>query len=574
MAVRNNRSTKQKKVYAEGRGVFVGSTRSYGGHKVKKRAFKDLYNPKTIYILGGEPTYIHSSDVYWQAGLQTAETTFRKHLYKLGNEQRMKMRQKISYIDEQWKKNLEIVGMNWEEFRNAYKKSYNEFGAENQPEYWEALIGLRDAKTALTIQEALESKKTGSVQQTRSNFETMGFQVADGDIRGEKTARRYADSSVVKKIDRAVDEGLKKVYHSPLFKDMTQGQIAALEKALGYQPTTNTKATKLAAVIGLLQEAVESKVFEVGSTETKAILDAIQKANTNETFDEFVDSIIRGNNNPLQTILISGEGGHRGEEYSKLDNKVNKADSFDILNLSGKQIHFFSTMKTGQIYNWSRKYAANKPTPVMNRFNATLETSSLNFQDSADQSPIHKGQADKVQALMNYVYRNAAAGASSKDIEHFRDMTVSYLGWLKLLTEIVGNPSNDFMIPIALKMFDEIYNTADIIRLFVDMDDMDLFKKNYINKTNLKDFYTWKYASGTTESQGTKKKIFDPNGQGQELYFIKSVMLRHQKTPSYRSLYNAIKSYLNTLAVAKLQLPSIKTYLNINIKNIERRLEF
>lgn len=582
-----NRSTKRKKKYALGQGEFTASARSYGGRSVSNRALRELSNPNTVFVLGKDVTYIHSSDVYWKAGLQTAETVFMRCLSKLYNEQQRKMNHIINYIDKEWKRILDAYKINtFEEFQKKYTEVYHTYGSKQKP-YWDALESLHDAKILKTFLDTVSSQGAQSYEQTIKNYKKLGFDITG--ITTKKTSGKYSEKALVKKLQTALNNALKQLYNSKEMLNYEDYQIKALAKEMG--SSISTKTSQIHAVFGKLQELIEAEVFKVLDKDVDMVLDAIQKSNTDADFKKAIKTTLQNlENNSLRVVPVIGEVEGRQSQYTKLNTGRNKSDSFDILTINGHTEAFFSTMKTGHIYDYAQKYVEGQPPPMQNRFTATLQMENLNFSHinevSGNPSVVHSNQAQQVDALMKYVYRNAAVvGTTNKDLENFRDMTVAYYGWLKILTEIVGNPENEFMIPISLKIFDRIYSTADVIRKFQGIDMMKLLDTGFFYKTELKSkFYSWSYAASVSEAEPNKKSrknTFNVDSTGRSLYNAKvqaiigeNGLIEEGEDVNYENLYNRIQDFLRTIAASTLKLPEVSSRLQINIDNIKRMVKY
>ena len=543
-------------------------------HTVRSRAIQELQNPNTVFILGGEPTYIHSTEAYWLAGLRTAQKEMSKMLSRLVTEQKSKMNNKIAHIDSKWRENLDILGLKtFQEFQHIWEDSYKEYGEKQQSEYFQILSYLEEVRKLHSHLIAVEELKDSNInklsqRERGKRLIEYGFIDSSDDIVGSGANIRYKDTTRMKQIEKDYRTLLKTIVDSSAFKALAQSTKDAVTKQMKFLKS-GIPTHIAASAIGKLQEELEALVFGHSQQD----IDKISNAVLNDPGD---GSLVK---NTLNQLGMTKESLHSyniaGENYGnkgRLSTGTFKADSFDVLSLD-KSISFFSTMKTGEVFNYLKdEYKEN---PVIRRFTATIESSSMDFShiNQHVKSTVYEADKRKIQLLANYVLRNGAAFGHNAKIQDVRDMLVSYLVWLKLLTEIIGNPDSDEFIPIALKMFTKIYNTADIIRIFLDFDGINILSSGFVNKEHLKDFYSLSF------SKNNNKSVF--SGHAQELYSVKRAAIynllgegneANYNNITYSNLYREISSYLKNLAIASQKLPTISTYLQVKVNNIKNIL--
>ena len=579
----------KNKSYWSKQGAFSAPKRSFNENTVRKNTLKELENPNTIYVLGGTPTYIHSSEIYWKAGLTTAENTLRKNLFKLADEQKRLMASKILFINSEWQKILNTLGMTWEEFKKRYTEIYNNYGASANPQYWKVLSLLRKMKTLKTTLRGIRNIKNEAKtpeERARKLIEA-GF-YAESDIEFTKDGKKIkkyinSETNIEYQAEQAYEKALQELINDPVYKTFREDQKRAIEGIIAYGDNgKKINPPSFDVVAGTLQEKLEAKVFNIINNKTPEEIIALIEGGDKNALDNYIASSLQGKGkNGLQVVNIAGEnwGGHK-----KLNTNIFKADSFDVLTIDGKEISFFSTMKTGQVFDYASKYVEGTPPPVIERFTASLNApEGLNFvaaNDRTNVSAFHKKEGANIQKLMNYVYRNAVVAATSDEIKSFRDYTICYFVWLKLLNEIIGTPVDDYTIPIALKVHDNIYSTADILNKFINADALYFMEKGagVIRKDSLQDFYTWKYAKDLKNIKRRTKsqKVLNPEGRGDDLYNTKTkaieALTAFDGSISYKKLYTAIAGVLDSFAISKMKLPTFSTQLTINLDNIQRLL--
>jgi hypothetical protein len=269
-------------------------------------------------------------------------------------------------------------------------------------------------------------------------------------------------------------------------------------------------------------------------------------------------------------------------KYTKLSNTTFKADSFDILNW-GAKISFFSTIKTGEGFD----YASQKnPNARLSRFTASLSSSNLDFSKINEhvESEVYARDSKELTALFQYVLRNGVAFNAASHISNFQYMIAAYFAWLKILIEIIGNPYSQYTVPIALKMFKDIYNTADIIRLFIGISPLDILNSKFINMTELKNhFINLNYGRPIIEEDSKKRKNV-ATGKSNILYKAKAEIISNEllkkdengnvdnSDVTYEHLYERMLETLNNelKEVALLRLPSLNIRISILTKNIAK----
>ena len=583
------RNTKIR-TYHSSHGSFEAPRTSFNSNTVKAKALSELENPNTIYILGNTPTYLHSSEVYWKAGLATAENTLRKNLFKLADEQKRIMKTKISFIEQQWKELLSCLGMTWPEFQKKYTEIYNQGGTNLNSEYWHVLSLLRQMKTLKTTLRGIKQiKDRASTPEERARQLIEAGFYTEGDIvfsKNGKTIKQYkkSETNIEHKVQQAYDRALKELISSPVYASFREDQKRAIEQIIITGDDGKTvRPPKFDTALGTLQETLEQQVFQMVSGSPEEIVSIIENNANGKNLQSYIASCLQGDNkNGLQVVNIAGEKWMKN--YKKLNTDIFKADSLDVLTIEGKTISFFSTMKTGQVFDYTKSYVEGQPPPIVERFTASIKApENLNFSsynERTNSSSFHKNQGDNIQKLMNYVYRNAVTSATEADIKNFRDYTISYFIWLRLLNEIIGTPKDNYVIPLALKIHDSIYSTADILQQFVNKDALYFMQKGFtaIRKESLQDFYTWKYAQQfkTIKRRSNKQKVLNPEGRGSDLYYSKTkaieVLVAFDGGVSYKKLYNAISHHLETFAISKMRLPTFETQLAINMDNVTRLL--
>ena len=136
-------------------------------------------------------------------------------------------------------------------------------------------------------------------------------------------------------------------------------------------------------------------------------------------------------------------------------------------------------------------------------------------------------------------------------------MIVLYAAWLKILTEIVGDSTIEDT-PLAIRTANTIYNTADLIRLFINLDVKGMLYnegENLVVKSMLDSFY----APSDPLSADSKDSLFISK---------RLALKRLGNNISYETLkeHAFVQTFLHS-SMSKIKRPTFSTNFRIKFKN-------
>lgn len=551
----------------------VRSTNLYN-HDVKPRALTELNNPDVIYWMGGHPTYVHSNVKTFQAGIKTATTQMSKFLNKMVQNQQNVLKGAKVFINKEWTKNLNALGLTWQEFEAWWEKVLYKEPPQGQNKYFEFLALLRNIKHLQAAQRKIQDIKNETKNNPKKRAEELlkyGFITSLNDVSGVGSRTRYVNTAAIKQIEAALKVSISQLYSdTEILNFMAQiGDKTAKAILSG----ANTYPVSISStVIGKLQEFLEPKLQDIGTEITAQVIDNLSN---NDRIGAQQSVQTHGAKQGIVSVQIAAE-----TSKGKLNTHLNKADMYDVVTLGDVSIEFLSSLKTGAMFDYTSQIANESGLPnipIIRQFTATIAAKNGDFStvNQHIQNQDYNIDGSHIRALINYVMRNSVAfkgvsGANSKSTtQPFKEMIVAYLAWLKIVAELIGDPNNTTSIPIAIRNMEKIYNTADIIALFINMSDpLDIFTIGHslVNISAAKNFYSFKWSE--------VENAPSPASERMKLYGIKrdALINKNNKISTYKGLYNEISSTLKNLFWNTLQIPEISTWYQIKLDNLVRSL--
>ena len=577
---------------------------AYGKNRIRSSAISELQNPDVVYILGGTPTYIHSTEAYFRAGVKTAEAEMNQMLNELVNEQQTKMQERIIYINQRWAEALRTLGYTEpaEQAFNKFRKMWLQLlHSDNAKEYLTALAALSDTKQASvlmvdfdkSIEEAKRKLNSAinsnpekfSTQDDKNTFlqnemSTKGFNIK---VEWNDALSHYEYGGDIKEIRKAAQKNAMIAIKHGL-QHNAGAQLNRLQNIVRSHIPTQLRDdpslwTNADAIVGYLKpteigdifEVLDSSIIPVGD---EALINSMG-ANIAGMFLELV-----------APEHLDGPTTGEGNETKKIDTLIHLINE----SCSGEVVFSVPVSdKTGAIIDYASKNADGATVNFIDRFTASINSADLDFsrlQTGAKSTSLEKHQ-DKLLPLFNYVLRNDAAFSGQQNfIQPFKEMIACYIGWLKIVTEIVGNTQAPEEWAMAIRTPHNLYNTATIMETFTHLSNpLDIVRgEHYINVTELKEhFYKSRLVEGSGKSMEFVTNTVMTAGQRSQLYAIKRNVIDNlvaTKQPvTYKNIYNKITadaqltSVLQGLKANSLRLPPIRTWYQINLGNFMRTLQ-
>lgn len=453
--------------------------------KIKRRALNELENPNVIMMLGGEPQYIHSTEAYFRAGLKTAEEQMLIHLDALVEEQQSLMRIKIAEINNIWKIKLQKafgdVLPTFSDFKQFWEAHITQNPHPN--EFMSKLAQLAKLKEAKVKLAVLKQKKDKARQSVKNGFNNQHTELSakaledklsmfDFRVGLSKNQKTYTYGGEGKKLESAweeivkssTEEVIKWLFNNQQFIHITDSLIDAQIEAYKNNKKDNLKLehTQIGKIFEHMTEGVYKNVIN------------------NPKFNDKVVPLVA--DLAFQRVAAEQEGSGKSTTTYKADTNVQF-----INNISGEVIlEFLTSDKTGQSVDFSQN-KIDLETKNVDQFTATIESKTFDFSQLGLNINAYERNKQMIDNLIQYVLANGYAFSGRVSIVNFKELIVMFLAWMKVVSEIIGGESSMNDTPLAIRSFNTIYNTADVLNLFIDIAPKDIMK--YINKSLLGDFY-------------------------------------------------------------------------------------
>lgn len=582
------RKNAQRVIVQTQNATYETKRNNFNKNKLKREPIAELQNPEVVYMLGGSPTYIHSTEAYFRAGVKTAEIEMNKMLATLMTKQQSIMIERANYIDCRWKEALDALGIEGDS-KNAFKKfnilwtqKLNNSSASQ--EYLTALVELNKLKQATTLINEAEK----NISEIR---ESLNKESGSGQEKAESFNRQLNDRLDNLGLNITVsfnDKTQQYSYGGEQWQKLKDTAKEAAKNAINYALKNSSSKTHMVALIKSMYNHIHNKlVTSDGNTSISGIIDYLDSKDIGNLFD-FFDANIVFNDKAIDE-LANQFGGFMlqaiapekklNDDDKKRSTITDKNDALIKLLSSGIEHEVVFNIpvsnKTGSIIQRYANNADSKTLNFIDRFTASISSAHLDFSNIESTAQVSKEQQEKLTQLFNYVLRNDAAFAGQQGfVQPFKEMIACYIGWLKIVTEIIGNPDNPLDYAMAIRTPNNLYNTADIMRKFINLNNpLDIIRGNhYMNVTELKKHF---YKRGLTAESKDGKNITGDVGAGMASYLytkkrdIIEQLVAKNKRVTYYNLYNSdLKLVLQNLAANTLKLPALKTWFQINLENV------
>lgn len=554
----------------------------YSNHSVSRVAIYELKDPDLIYILGGKKqqyVYIHSHKKTWAAGAHTARTRMRQILHQLVVERKEIMAQKAEQIDALWSEVYQQINniesqlqpetwkpiQNWNDFVEYYNKL---LPSQNED------VALPGTATIKELSNIINYKLTISAAKSLKKFRNENFQ--------QYIERLYAFGAISK--EEKQDLELNKINVKALFtnvEDFLQTKSEDFRRAfisskavseyitsLGDTAKTKQKYNTVekqldfipdAKVLGLITEKAlrSSNKKGIDKLETQII----------DSFDENVFNIIRQTNgstihNPtLITTSVAGEG---HSQKGGLNTGIHKADLVRVIPYGSISIQIPTSVKLSMAIKQVNISNNQVVIEAEDLFSSSASAKYLNFEELNEsvKSNSYRKNAAEITALSRYVYTNASALDEAETAQYygyFNKAIIQYLAWLKLDTQIIGNPDNAQQLVMALESINSIHNAADLLRQMIKVSPAGIEK--YIVVTNNPLQQVKRKSEATTDALLT-----DIDQKISEMW--NSYLKKVSEKPNFRNIYSEVVSVLqNYSTITQQLLPTVSLYYKIALRN-------
>jgi hypothetical protein len=479
--------------------------------KIRARAVNELNNIDVVYMLGSEPFYVHSSSAYFQAGYKIALAHVDNALKNLWASRRSKMQAYANQIDSRWKQGFQQMfndkNMTFVEFQKIWNNAIS--GGENPSKAFAILsqiAQLKDRKTKLAhyeikqkdfrdrIKQATKIKdKTEAntkIQKIVEEASKQGIEIVitgKGSISwqgpaSEKASQwrqdiKQSNSSLISMMESSNNSN----YGSIIASNITAQRHAAAAKELGFATYEDFKKAALKGDIPWLkltktkntEQEIELAVAKKYSNIDKMIsISSKELGNMYEYATEELGSITIENTD-LDIIGI-------GKKQSQSDS----ATTADTIFVAEGVFTIYASDKVSASVDYGsvdeNKVEKTWPwydLPINYQFHATLSTSL----GTLSQLKVETQRAQEfleLEKLCNYVSANANAfykapgNIGENKYKEFKKLIMAYAAWLRISKAILGLPGDTIATdtPIALRTPTSIYNIADLLRFFINLE--------------------------------------------------------------------------------------------------------
>ena len=503
--------------------------------KGRARAIAELGQDDVIYMLGEDPTYIHSREVYYKAGRATAIKLLNNGLTKTVSQVHAEIDRLTPLLDAEVNNIVRALNMNsWEEFQQWWSHEVQpnspDLATNNEALYYLSLLE-KIKKQATSIGAYLSMRQSGrsgkgeamtqagAKQLIAAGFVQAGFTGAKGEQAGANAAITQI------RAQQRQDMSTLAKWLVPILEKMNT-------------KTADHIITQLKKIAGPNLDGVGGKVDATYATEIGQIFEYVS-----DLFSRELESGIK-----VQMNNIAAEKtGKNSKQY--------KADTKHTVTIGSVQFSFLSSDKTGMETVFGQ--GSGQAIGYIDKFTAGIESPHLKLVGSNIETIVDWNLVDpQLDNLFAYIVRNA--DYFGRQDEEAKTIIVSFFAWAKLITELVGMQSSIADMPVVIRMFNRLYKTSDIMRRFSNISGVSIMQ--YVNKTYLYDYYKTFQATGKMD----KKLLREIKG---------NAMSEMRGGVTYSALKNAISSTLQGVNSQVTRQNYFHTNLRILLGNIENLKE-
>lgn len=531
------------------------------GTNIKRRALNELNNPDVVCMLGGKPQYIHSTAAYFRAGLKTAENAMLTHLNNLVAEQQDKMKTMIEVINSEWQYKLDKAFKGTIPSFSDFQKFWNAHITQNeQPNEFMAkmaqLASLKEAKTKLSILQQTRDKARKSVKIHHNGAHTEAsakelqdkLSLFDFTVGLSSSGNQYSYGGVGKELEKEWNNIIQQSTEA-VIKQLSDNNLEKLIDSVidaqiqAYRNNTHVNYNLTHTEIGKIFEFISQGVYKNVFNNTD-----IDKKLVPRAYDMYIER-------------IAAEAPGSGESVitDKGDSKVQFVDSIgtDVI------LEFVTSDKTGQNVDFTQS-KIDLNTKNIDQFTSGLNSQSLDFSKLQLNVATYNNNSAAINSLINYVMANAFAFSGQVSVKYFKEIIVMFLAWMKVVVEIIGDTTLD-KTPLAVRTFSTIYNTADLLNLFINIAPRDIFK--YIRQKDLSDFYKASVPLANSMKNtlfASKKAALKTMGAG-----VSYEKLKNNTEKPKGSIVPSVSQCLDDIYNAFIQVrPSINASFLIKLNNL------
>lgn len=589
-------------------------------HEISPRALMELSNPNTIYLLGGTPTYVHSRQAYFDAGLSTVNKQLTIMLNNLVAEQKSKIKIYATQINNRWYEKVKSMGIDiegklnntngFEIFNEFYKQAI--MSGETMNEYHAKLLLIQKLRTAVDLTGDIERLRIDAIKQPRTaeqtimdiikgQLEILGLNIKKEDIQLELystgSAKKFKDKEkLLEKIKEQILINYKQacVDVAKTYGKKLKENARSMVKILGDALTTKVQTQGKSALNEAWTVSFKLLKQKIGDLFELMMQSAINKAFIVETkgtkweplFDQIViEDVVKAYEKDGGTTSTTKNDG----SDHKLTSKEAKIDTMLTIKILGNSFDIPISDKTGQKLIASDIIAKDSQSrnylKVQEHFSAAINLQGNQyaqgiFGDQQASSEVFTADQDAFGRYVNYVLYNEYYLQSTvpSQIKYFNNTLMSYIGWLRLIISIIGVPEKaGEETPMAIRTPRELYNTAQILTDFLQMEPTGITKnlgtghvsnvtKHVADLQHLLDKVTNK-----DEIKKIKESLPGFKSSFNIYKNVKSKIISENGGPNdaltYSQLYEMLGEELSKLT-SKPVVPMFSTYFNIQLGNM------
>ena len=527
-----SKQKKTKKQYKTERKTLVAN----GG---RQKAIAELQDENVIYMLAQNPVYIHSNKLYYEAGHKTAVRILNEELSLLVNDVHTEINRLIPLLDAELQQIITALGMNsWEEFRQWWSTEVQpnspNLQTNSEALYYLALLE-KIKKQATSIGTYLYMRNKGRTGKGGGMTRSGAQQLINAGFVGADFTGAYHESAKTTDLITHIREEQRKdiiklsqwlVPHLVSINDgYAEGIITKLKSITGSNldgigGSMNIDQT-FANQIGRIQEYISAM---------------------------FTRELTNGIKVSMRTVAAERKGSDQQSATFKADTQI-------AMNIGSVQLSFLASDKTGMETMFGKD---GRAIGYIDKFTAGIMNGTLNIErlaTAADFNSIHQIDS-RLQNIFHYVIKNADF-FYLRD-QNTKDIILALFAWMKLIVEVVGVQSSIQDVPVVIRMFNRLYRTSDILRMFSNQYGLDILR--YVNKAYLNDLYNTYRPEGLMSPKELRE-------------IKKSAMEQMHGSTTYAKLKYAIYDTLTTLNGSAARTLKFSAHFRILLDNIENLKE-
>lgn len=422
---------------------------SQGGQT--QAAINELNDPDTIYLLGGNPTYLHSRKIYFEAGYAKALSMLENFLRDVCQQVRERINQILPELDRRLK---EVIGFLMGD-ENIPFEEFAKFWEENIEPYKNNWPEGEKAENIWLISQLYQFKiRLSKLWAITNNRQTVSGKKAL--IKAGILEATWGD------IDGAIPKGLR-LKDSAEYRDQAKQIMQKM-----YQ-----KLQSLSTVINERWVDLTIQSLQTGEANAKTLMDRLlthgEVGTIYETLrigvERLLDSGIKMFIENVSEERQKGLGSNKGATSKEVHNPSDSRYTFT--NTQGMQITLTTSDKTGAQY-WLDANKSNKElTTLYDVFGASFSSAHLDYFSKQIAGGIartnNQTEQDHWNATISYILKNTTYW--NRSLTEVSETIIGIFGWLSILSKVVGAEDVQTKdMPLVTNNWGVLHSIPDILR--------------------------------------------------------------------------------------------------------------